>query len=261
LDLNDLLIEFTNKGRYEVFKSIYKENKRHSELEKELDIPGSEISRNLKRLVNKNLISKTIDNEYKITSVGKILYEILNIFESTLNFEEFLNNHDISSIPIDLFLQLGKLKTVDVNNQTMKNIQKWSDLVKNSEKFILAISDQFQNSILPIVERKINNQSIKIKVLIEKAILMDSVKVGKQFKDRHAFYDKIDVFQNVRVLSHIGISLIASDKGAILFLSRDGKIDYSQCLVDNNEAFANWTREIFKWYWKKGKDLEPFLKK
>ncbi|UCD01290.1 MAG: winged helix-turn-helix transcriptional regulator [Promethearchaeota archaeon] len=261
MDLNELLIEFTNKGRYEVFKSLYKEKKRHSELEKELNIPGPEISRNLKRLVKKKLISKTIDNEYEITSIGKILYEILNIFESTLKFEEFLNNHDISSIPIDLFLQFGKLKKVNVNNQTMKNIQKWSDLVKNSEKYILAISDQFQNSILPIVERKINNQSIEIKALIEKAILMDSVKVGKQFKDRHAFYDKVDVFQNVRVLSQIGISLIASDKGAIVFLSKGGKIDYSQCLVDNSEAFVNWTRELFKWYWKKGKKLRPFLKK
>jgi predicted transcriptional regulator len=261
LDINELLIEFTNKGRYQVFKGLYKENKRHSELEKELDIPGPEISRNLKRLVKKKLISKTINNEYEITSIGKIIYEILDIFESTLNFEEFLNNHDIRSIPIDIFLKLGKLKTVHISDQTMKNIQKWSDLVKNSEKFILAISDQFQNSILPIVERKINNQSIEIKALIEKAILVDSVKVGKQFKDRHAFYDKFDVFQNVRVLSQIDISLIASDKGGILFLSKDGKIDYSQCLVDNTKAFISWTRELFNWYWKKGKDLKPFLKK
>lgn len=261
MDLNEFLIEFTNKGRYEVFKSIYKESKRHSELEKDIDIPGPEISRNLKRLINKRLISKTIDNKYEITSIGKIIYEVLNIFESTLKFEDFLNNHDISSIPIDLLLQLGKLKSVDVYNQTMKNIQKWSDLVKNSERFILAISDQFQDSILPIVERKFNNQSIEINVLIEKAVLMDSVKVGKQFKDRHAFYDKIDVFQNVRVLFQINISLIASDKGAILFLSKDGKIDYSQCLVDNSEAFINWIRELFEWYWKKGKDLKPFLKK
>jgi predicted transcriptional regulator len=253
-------LEFTNKGRYEVFKSIYRENKRHRELEKELDIPGSEISRSIKRLVSKNLITKTIDNEYEITSIGKILYEVLNVFESTLHYEEFLNNHDINSIPFELLINLGKLKTVKIYNQTMKNIQLWSELVKNSEKFILAISNQFQDSILPIVERKISNQSIKVKTLIEQAVLMDSVKVGEQFKDRHAFYDKINVSQNVKVLQKVNLSLISSDKGAILFLTKEGKIDYSQCLFDNEDTFITWTMQIFDWYWEKGKDLKAFLK-
>ncbi len=261
MDLDNFLIEFTNKGRYSVFKSIYSNNRRHSDLEKELDIPGPEISRNLKRLMKKSLISKNSENEYEITGIGKIFYEVLEIFESILNFEEFFNNHDITSIPVYLLLQLGKLKDVNVHKQTMKNIQLWADLVKNSEKFILAISDQFQDSILPIVERKINNQSIDIKAVIEKSILNDSVEVGKQFVDRHAFYDKLDVFQNVRIIDQIQISLIVSDKGAILFLNKDGKIDYSQCLENDSEAFISWTRDFFKYYWKKGKDLKSFIKK
>ncbi|MFW9783009.1 MAG: hypothetical protein ACFFFB_12070 [Candidatus Heimdallarchaeota archaeon] len=260
MDLSNFLIEFTNKGRYEVFKSIYKKNKRHRELEKELDIPGSEISRNIKRLVNKKLIIKTIDNEYEITSIGKILYEILHIFEATLNYEGFLNNHDIDAIPFELLLDLGKLKTVKIYNQTMKNIQIWSELVKNSEEFILAISNQFQDSILPIIERKISSQNIRVKTLIEKAVLTDSVQVGQQFKDRHTFYDRIDVFQNVKVLPLINLSLISSDKGAILFLMKKGKIDYSQCLFDNGDAFIIWTKKIFDLYWEKGKKLKDFLK-
>lgn len=261
MELNEFLIEFTNKGRYEVFKSIYRKSKRHNELEKELDIPGPEISRNLKRLMRKELISKTYDNEYEISSIGKIIYEILDLFGTILIFKTFFNNHDINSIPINLLLQIGKFKNVAINDQTMKNIQLWSDLVKNSETVILAISDQFQDSILPIVEKKISNQSIKIKAIIKKSILIDSVKVGRQFEDRHAFYDKLDVIQNVRILDQFDLSLIVSDKGGLLFLSQGGKIDYSQGLTGNSNAFIDWTRELFKWYWKKGENIKPFIKK
>ena len=260
MNLVELLIEFTNKGRYEVFKSLYKENKRHSQLEKELGIPGPEISRNLKRLCKKELIKK-VGDKYEITSTGKIFYQVLIILELSLKHKDFFNNHEIDAIPIELILKLGTLSTVNITGQTMKNVQIWSDLVKNSERFIMGISDQFQDSIIPILEKKINNLSLEIRALVEGKLLFDSVKVGQQFEDRHAFYEKIDAFRNVRVLDRAQISLLVTEKGSILFLSKDGAIDYSQCLFDTQESFINWTIELFESYWIKGKDLKSFIKK
>jgi len=141
----------------------------------------------------------------------------------------------------------------------MKNIETWSSLVKDSEEFIFAISDQFQDSLLPIVEKKINHEMIDVKALIEENVLQTDVK--ELLKDRHVFYEKIDMFKNIRVLGHLDFSLIVSDKGAILFLSKDDKIDYSECIIDNSEAFINWTIELFDWYWKKGARLDTFIKK
>lgn len=247
-------------GRYEVFQSLYKGNKRHSQLEKELNIPGPEISRNLKRLCKKELIKK-VGDKYEITSTGKIFYQVLMIFEMSLKHKDFFNNHEIDAIPIELILKLGNLNTVKITGQTMKNIQIWSDLVKSSGRFIMGISDQFQDSILPILEKKINNQSLEIKALVEGKLLFDSAKVGQQFEDRHAFYDKIDAFRNVRVLDRVEVSLLVTDKGSILFLSKDGAIDYSQCLFDTQESFMSWTIELFESYWKKGKELKSFIKK
>ncbi|MHA1148152.1 MAG: transcriptional regulator FilR1 domain-containing protein [Promethearchaeota archaeon] len=261
MDITDFLIEFTNKGRYKVFKSIFNSNKRHSQLEKDLKIPGPEISRNIKRLMKKKLIEKTVDNEYQITSTGILFYEIFRIVEKILTISEFFNDHDINSIPLNLILQLGKLTSIKINDKTMKNVQKWAELVKESEVFIIAISEQFQDSILPIIEKKINNQEIEIKSIIDISLLKDSVKIGKSFKDRHEVYDKMDAFTNVRVLNEIGLALLASEKGSIVFLSKEGKIDYSQCLHDDSKEFIEWTKELFKWYWKKGKSLKPFIKK
>jgi len=258
--ITDFLIEFTNEGRYEVFKSIFKTKKRHSEIEKELDLPGPEISRNIKRLLKKELIKKQVSGEYEMTSTGIIVHEILKMLEKILGLTDFLNNHDITAIPINLMLQMGKLDSINIEDQTMVNIQKWADLVKSAEEFIISISDQFQDSILPIIEKKISNQTIDIKAIVDASLLKDSIKVGKIFKDRHEVYNKMDAFQNVKVLEKVNLSLLGTEKGAIIFLSSKDKVDYSLCLHDDSESFIEWTKDLFHWYWKNGKDLKSFIK-
>lgn len=263
MELNELLFEFSNKERYNVLKSLYNKDQRHSQLEKELNIPGSEISRHLKRLFKKDLVSKSANNIYEVTNIGKIFLQIMNIFEVSLYHKDFLNTHEIIAIPVHLILKLGKLKSVEVSNKTLENVELWSNLVKNSEKFIYAISDQFQNSLLPIIEKKIKDKSIKIKALVDKSLLKSyniPTEWSQQFQDPLVFYKKLQIYQNIRILKQINFSLIASDKGAILFLNKAGQIDYSQCLIDSNEAFINWITELFDWYWNKGKNLKPFIK-
>ena len=262
MDVNKLLFELSNKGRYNVLNSLYRESKRHGQLAKELNIPGSEISRHLKRLFEKRLISKDIDNHYRITNIGKIILQMMDIFEVSLHNREFLNSHEITSIPVHLILQLGKLKTVELSNKTMENMEIFENLVKESKDFLFAITDQYQKSLLKEAEKKMKNQPTKIKALVDKDLLKTyNIPEGwlQLFDEPQAFFK--DMVKNIRILNKINLSLIVSEKGAILFLSKEGEIDYSQCLIDNHESFINWTRELFDWYWKKGKDLRPFIRK
>jgi predicted transcriptional regulator len=264
LEITDIFFEFSNRGRLDLFKSLYESDKKHSELVEELEVPGSEISRHLKRLREKKLIIKKQNNRYTVSNIGKIFYNIFEIFEVTVNHKSFFNSHDIMSIPLYLFVELGNLKTLEMSDKTMQNIELWSNLVKNSEEFIYAISDQFQISILPIVERKLQKKSIEIKALINKT-LIKSYNIpdewANKFDDASAFYKKLDIYENVRILTEINLSLIVSDKGGILFLKKNNSIDYSECLIDNHPNFINWCMDIFKFYWRKGDSLRPFIKR
>jgi len=258
LRINDFFFEFSNEGRFEVFKSLYKGKKRHSQLEKELDIRGSEISRHLKRLIEKNLVKKTLENKYSITNIGKMFLGILDIFEISLKYENYFNSHNINDFPLSFILKLGNLKSMRLNSGTMQNIELWSDLIKNSKKYILAISDQFQDSILPLVEKKINDLSINIRALVDKNVLKS--KGYEKLQDRHAFYQKINISENIRVLKQINFSLLVTDKGGIFFLSKEGKVDYSESLFDDSELFIQWLRELFEWYWKEGTNIKSLIK-
>ena len=255
--INDFFFEFSNEGRFEVFKSLYKGKKRHSQLEKELDIRGSEISRHLKRLMEKNLVIKTLDNKYSITNIGKMFLGVLDIFEVSLKYENYFNNHNINNLPLSFILKLGNLKSIRLNSGTMQNIELWSDLIKNSKKYIMAISDQFQDSILPLVERKINDISFNIRALVDKNVLTS--KGYEKLQDRHAFYKKINISENIRVLRQIDFSLLVTDKGGIIFLNKEGKVDYSESLFDDNEFFIQWLSELFEWYWKEGTNIKSLL--
>ncbi|MBD3193551.1 MAG: hypothetical protein GF317_00745 [Candidatus Lokiarchaeota archaeon] len=264
MEISELFFEFSNKGRIDVFRSIYQDGKKHSQIIKELDIPGSEISRHLKRLKIKNLIVKTKNNKYEVSNIGKIFYKIFEIFEVTIKHKSFFNSHDITSIPLYLFVELGNLKYLEMSDKTMQNIELWSNLVKNSEEFIYAISDQFQISILPIVERKIQKKSIEIKALINKNLLKSyniPNEWADQFVDASSFYKKLDIYENVKILEEINLSLIVSDKGGIIFLKKDKGIDYGECLIDNHPNFINWCKNIFRHYWRKGTSIKPFISK
>lgn len=259
MDVNELLFEFSNKERYNLLKNLYNGDKKHSELQQEINIPGSEISRHLKRLYQKNLITKDINNRYKITNIGKIFIRMIEVFEISLNHKEFLNSHEITSIPVHLIFQLGKLKDLDFGDRTMENMEIFENLVKDSKDFLYAITDQYQKSLLKEAERKMNEQGIDIRALIDKK-LVKSYRIPEEwaqlFKEPDTFYKKLKIFENIRLLDQITFSLVVSDKGAILFLNKGGEIDYSQCLIDNHKSFINWTKELFEWYWKKGKSYK-----
>jgi predicted transcriptional regulator len=62
------------------------------------------------------------------------------------------------------------------------------------------------------------------------------------------------------MLKPIDFSLLVTDKGAILFLSKEGKIDYSECLFDENESFIEWSKELFNCFWKKGIIIKSIIK-
>ncbi|MFX0037406.1 MAG: hypothetical protein ACFE9I_17425 [Candidatus Hermodarchaeota archaeon] len=262
MDLNELLFEFSNKERYKVFNSLYNERKKHGQIQRDVGIPGSEISRHLKRLKEKNLILKDTKNEYRITNLGKIFIKMMEIFEVSLENKDFLNNHEITSIPVNLIFHLGKLKNVEIGNKTMENMEIFENLVRDSEEFLYAITDQYQKSLLKETENKMKNKSIKIRALVDKNLLKSyNIPDGwsKLFEDPIKFFK--EMLENIRILDEINLSLVVTDKGAILFLSKGGEIDYSQCLIDNHDNFINWTIELFEWYWIKGSSLRNFIRK
>jgi DNA-binding HxlR family transcriptional regulator len=103
LDLNDLLFEFSHKEKYHVLKELYHESKRYGELQNELTIPGSEISRDLKSLKNKNLVKNS----------REFIYAITDQYQKSL-FKEAENKMRNQSIKIRALVDINLLKSYNI---------------------------------------------------------------------------------------------------------------------------------------------------
>jgi len=236
---------------------------KHGEIEKIVKIPGAEISRHLKRLLTLNLIEKSVENRYKISKFGKFVFSIVKQMEFAIKTEDIISTHDFPKIPLPIVSEMDELKSIEIGNKTMENIDILTNTLKNAEKTVWVIIEEFQESLFPVIQKKLQNTTIDIKAIIDTNLLKkmrDQIYGKKSSKIPQIFLDRkeFNAFESVRFLDpkDLDLSLLVSDKGSILFLKKDNEIDYKQSLYGIDESFINWTKTLFNWYWNKSKEIK-----
>ncbi|MHA1148151.1 MAG: helix-turn-helix transcriptional regulator [Promethearchaeota archaeon] len=265
MKLKDLFFEFSHNKRYKIFKLLDKECQNHTEIRNLLNLPASEVTRHTQRLIESDLIKRDLKGRFSSTNFGKMLYNILDYIEFSVKFRDFINEHNILTIPPGSLLKIGNLKNCQLLSRTMENIETWSEMIINAEKYIWSISDQLQNSIIPIVQKKIMNKKIQIKAILEKSLLerfigedsWEAYLKGVSSEIIEEFFEKLEVPQNVHVKINLNFALTITESETILFLSAERGIDYSQCLyAKNNRNFSEWAKDLFMHCWDESETIQ-----
>jgi len=258
LKINDIFFELANEFRYKLLKEIFNKPCRNSYLSKKLNLPGSEITRHLKRLAKYNLIIKKTDNKYYITKFGTLIVNDLKYFEFLTKFDNFLNTHNIEFIPQHIKMEMGKILNAKLLINTMENIELWSQIIKGAKNYIWAITDQLQYSIIPIIQQKITTQKLEIKSilgsnLLKKLVYTDEWEIyikGPKPQIFQELYKLLKIPDNIRKINKIELSLIITESEGIIFFSNNKGIDYSECIYSKNDPdFIEWTTDLFKYFW------------
>ncbi|MHA1427985.1 MAG: helix-turn-helix transcriptional regulator [Candidatus Helarchaeota archaeon] len=256
MKINDLFFELSHEGRYKLLISIAKGRKKHTHLEKELDLTGPEVSRHLKRLYEEKLIRKSADGYYEITSYGKVITIALPYFENCINFMDFINSHNFGHIPPEILLQIGALREIELRTTTMENIELWTSLITNSQQYIYAITDQLQRSIIPILQKKLQSGTgLEIKAVIDKELFKKFTRPGNLPSDANVLLKQFNIFNNLRISEELNISIIITDLGAIIFLKTGDTIDYDQCIFGKTKRFIKWSKKLFELFWSNAKPV------
>lgn len=258
MNIQDLFFELSHHGRYEILKAIASHKKKHGQLEESLNLPGPEVTRHLKRLVKMQMVEKESEGFYKLTSFGQILFLILPFLENITTYVDFVNSHDFAPIPLDVFYQIAMVSGIELRTRTMENIELWGDLVKNANKYIHSITDQLQTSMIPLIQRKIESgKTLEIKAIIEKELIGNVTKTQNAITFDPDLLKKIDIFENVRLLKKLSISLTITEGGALIFLRAGNSIDYQQGIYGTSPAFLAATKKIFEMFWNRATPLKP----
>ncbi|MHA1266624.1 MAG: helix-turn-helix transcriptional regulator [Candidatus Helarchaeota archaeon] len=258
MKINDLFFELSHEGRFNLLMLISEERKKHTHLEKELNMTGPEISRHLKRLQDGKLVKKTINGYYEITSFGKIITTAIPYFENSLKFVDFINSHNFAPIPPDLLFQISMLKDIDLKTATMENIELWTSLITKAQKYIYAITDQLQRSIIPLIQKKIQSgTALEIRAIIDQALFDKFRKPENLPSNAPQLLKQIDIIKNVRIYQELNVSTIITEQGALIFLKAGDSIDYSQGLFGKSPRFLQWTKTLFDLFWTHATAINP----
>ncbi|MHA1843106.1 MAG: hypothetical protein ACTSWE_02405 [Promethearchaeota archaeon] len=264
MNVNQLFFELSHDARYKILRETSKKQWKHSELEKKFDLPGPEITRHMKRLMKNKLIKKNLDNSYYRTNFGWLINKSLDFFEVNIKFRDFINSHDISVIPAHLLLNLGVLKNCKLFDQTMENIERWSQIILEAKQFIWSITEQTLDRDLPIMQKKIINQKIKIRSILHVDLIKKYVQTEEWEKyiegPKPAIFrelsNKAGIPQTLRKLHDQKIVLLITESKVLMFFSDYKKIDYSECLYsEKEETVIAWAKELFESYWKRAEPV------
>lgn len=258
MKVNDLFFELSHGGRYSVLKSISKKKKKHMHLETELGLTGPEVSRHLKRLQEAKLIQKTVEGDYQITSFGKMICSVTPFFENSLSLVDFINTHNFENIPMEILFQIVCLSDIELGTKTMENIELWAELIKKSNEYIYAVTDQLQTSVIPITQKKVQSGTgFDIKAIIDRKLFEKFTRSEYLTPRANELLKQIDFFNSVRLSEELNLSLMITDNGAMVFLRAGDSIDYSKCIFSRSEDFLKLTKKIFDLYWYKALIIKP----
>ncbi len=258
MNIQELFFELSHKGRYQILKAIASHKKKHGQLEEDLDLPGPEVTRHLKRLLNMKMIEKESDGFYNLTAFGQIVFLILPFLENVTKYVDFVNSHDFAPIPLDIFFQIAMVPGIELRTKTMENIELWGDLVKNANQYIYSITDQLQTSMIPLIQRKIESgNALEIRGIIERDLFVNFTKTHAATPFDPDLLKKIDILENVRLLKKVSISLTITEGGALIFLRAGDSIDYQQGIYGKSPAFLVATKKIFDIFWGRATAIKP----
>jgi predicted transcriptional regulator len=253
MEARKLLFELSHPVRYEILHLLAVEPIRLTKIAEKVDANVPEISRHLDRLKEVGIVEKNLQGEYGPAPMGILVLNYLPGLEFLSKYAEFFQTHNLSLLPPHFISRMGELKYGELKEGAFTNINIAKNIIRGSKKRLLAASKEYLHEIVPDVNSK-----------LDKGLYYRGV-VDESFLDNEL--DKIspremanNIFKEVKVVQEIPAAGVVTESEAIMvFLGRDGKLDYSMCFYSPDEAFKGWCGDLFEHLWKEGRSLKGTL--
>ncbi|RLF49440.1 MAG: hypothetical protein DRN20_02140 [Thermoplasmata archaeon] len=236
MEAHEMMFELSHPNRIKIMKMLKEKPLKLTGVARKLDVTPAEAARHLRRLTAAQMVSKSEDQRYFLTPLGKVLLEYIERLEFYIENTEYFVNHDISVLPAE-FIWSRNIVEGKVVKGTLEILSLIKDLSDEAEAEINIISDEVYDALVPLNLEKAG-KGVKIRI-----IYPEGVKVPKDYVSAKNI--------EVRFLKEVPISLKRNEKrGGIVLPKITGQIDYSHALMGDTE-FNDWLRRVFNYYWEK----------
>ncbi len=138
----ELLNEIAHPVRIQVLFALGCAISSFTDLSKQIEISNSELSRHLNRLVNNHFIQKSANGKkYELSNMGKLFLKAYQPIDFILKHSEYINAHDLSSLPPDLLSQIHLLSTTELITGTGLVMQKMQEMIERTQQHVKIMVD------------------------------------------------------------------------------------------------------------------------
>lgn len=242
-----------SKNRLGILLCLQNQDRRLSEISKEIGSTAQEVYRNISQLMEQNMIVKTNTNAYRISDVGRILTSMISIPMFIEKHNSFFHDHPFDELPPKFIKRIGDLEDCELISNVTLVLEKIAKIYENSEQFVDdAVSESF-DSFDEILLKKISKQ-IPYRHMINK----DHKEQNKrQYNlEKNGYYEGISNGTiKRRLLSQLNFALIINEKeAAVIFPGHDKNPDYRKMFYGSDKQFHDWCTDLYDYFWQRGKD-------
>ncbi|MGD0646204.1 MAG: transcriptional regulator FilR1 domain-containing protein, partial [Candidatus Bathyarchaeia archaeon] len=239
--IEKLFFDLASESRIDIIHELKEQNLKNNELGAKLDLTATEAFRQLQHLTEALIVQRLPDGTYTITNYGKLTLQLLQSLEFTFRHKEYFLNHDIWRLPYQFVNRIGELSMSTLDMDTIENINRAGQMFSEAEKYAWAMGQKLLESLGPAMARPIS-KGVKFRFMGCESRLPNFNHVPGEASHIE-----------LRTFTDIPITIVTTEKEACICLpSTEGRMDYA-AFYGTDPKFVNWARELFLYYWDKGK--------
>jgi predicted transcriptional regulator len=253
----DLLFEISNEHRHGVLLLLQERAMRITDLAREMDLNNPEIRRHISRLRDVGLIRRDVEGYYSLTPYGETSLLLFGEFDFLSSNSEYFRTHTPSGIPTRFVKRIGELGTSVNLANAMDFIRHTENLLKESNKYVWLLVDQFPmnslSSIVEAIERGVQFMIIEPRERILNPDLESMTSEETQALSRTRQTPLVDQ----RMVDEVNAYLFLSDNRCVIaFPTSDGQYDYRGFTASDGSSLK-WCGELFHHYWDEAEPRTP----
>ena len=239
--IEKLFFELASESRLGILRELQKENLKMQEIARRLDVTATEAFRQLERLSVALLVQRQPDGTFAISQYGKLVLQLASSLEFISKHKEYFSTHDVMRLPSQFVNRLGELSQAKLGLDTVENLNKSERAFMEAEEYSWGIAEgTIPENMIPIMDERMK-RGVKMRFLIPEKRLTASF--------------SSTTVKNVegRGLSDLPAIVVLTEKVAGVCLRQiGGRVDYAG-FFGADPTFHNWVRDLFLYYWEKGK--------
>jgi len=237
-----LFFELASEIRLDILQELKNENLKMQEIARRIDVTATEAFRQLERLSNALLVQKQPDGTFALAEYGKLVFQLSSSLEFTSKHKEYFSTHDVTRFPIQFVNRLGELSQAKLIIDTIETLNKAQRAFMEAEEYGWGMAEgTIPEQMEPIMD-KIIQKGVKLRFVIPETRLPTNTSPLQPMKN-----------VEIRGLLDLPAIVVLTEKeGAVCFRQVGGRMDYAG-FFGKHPTFLNWVKDLFQYYWEKGK--------